>query len=544
MTDTGIGRLELAVTAVTEAWRRVLDLATPPIDQDFFDSGGNSLSAMRIASTLKAQGWPVQFTDIYEHPTIVALAEALSRRDPVAADEAGLSFATPSAGPDTTRWDVSHLQEERLILEEKALRTGAAIPRDLVSGAFRLDQPVDHEVLMRSLHAVVHRHDALRSRFDKDAQGWGWTVAPECTVPLCRLSVTQAGLDAELRALMEEPFDVGAAPLMRVGLYDLDDGDQVLAVVLHHMVCDGWSFALLLGQWAEAYDVLRHGGDLASQDAWPSYRIFASTERALLHGDELRCRLAFWRGVFSNAVLPGLTVRNAPQRPDAPSFSGDSVSMRLDDDVARRLCQAERAWRTSAAVIGLACVHEVMREWLLDNPLPAVYVADANRDGEALQQVIGCLFDAIPMVPDDHLPSRPALAAQDLQSALARAREYRLPMALLAKSLQPEQYAPLNMNPFLFYNPLDMSTLPALALHFGGARARSLPMPNPTAFPGLTFTFYRDGQRNVDLSLDFERDWLPRSLAAAVLDSWHAALRRALQDLSAHDAAVADDKRG
>src|SRR5206468_12958472 len=65
-----------------------------------------------------------------------------------------------------------------------------------------------------------------------------------------------------LALLAEEarrPFDVTTGPLLRVTVVRLDDNDQLVQAVMHHLVCDVWSIGVLLNELAALYGALAGG---------------------------------------------------------------------------------------------------------------------------------------------------------------------------------------------------------------------------------------------------------------------------------------------
>jgi amino acid adenylation domain-containing protein len=90
---------------VADIWREVLGLDQVGIDDDFFESGGDSFSAMRVA---RAIGDGVRVVSIFQHPTIRRLVDSLGQRDqrggclcrlPGRADAAAAVTATVVAVP-------------------------------------------------------------------------------------------------------------------------------------------------------------------------------------------------------------------------------------------------------------------------------------------------------------------------------------------------------------------------------------------------------------------------------------------------------------
>ena len=147
------------------------------------------------------------------------------------------------------RWPLS-LAQERLWTQ---WRLDESAREQLVVAAYRLRGEVDPQRLQRAWMRLVERHAMLRTVFAEDAQGHpeqrlatssgAWVVHP---------GVEGDALDDALHAWCAPPFDLGSAPPWRCGVWPQPDG-IVVAIVMHHIITDGWSQHLLLSQWQQAY---------------------------------------------------------------------------------------------------------------------------------------------------------------------------------------------------------------------------------------------------------------------------------------------------
>ncbi len=76
---------------VAEIWQEVLRIGRVGVHENFFDLGGHSLAAMQVASRLRGSGeTEVSFLDVFERPTIAALAEVIRNSAPAAEVEEGV----------------------------------------------------------------------------------------------------------------------------------------------------------------------------------------------------------------------------------------------------------------------------------------------------------------------------------------------------------------------------------------------------------------------------------------------------------------------
>ncbi|MEO8192198.1 MAG: condensation domain-containing protein, partial [Acidobacteriota bacterium] len=117
-----------------------------------------------------------------------------------------------------------------------------------VTRLFRVEGPLDPDLLKRALSAVVSRHASLRTAFPSPAGQPMQVVSSSASSSLVRLSVEGVPVeDAETRALAlaredaERPFDLERGPLFRAALYRLAPDRHILHFTVHHIVTDGWS---------------------------------------------------------------------------------------------------------------------------------------------------------------------------------------------------------------------------------------------------------------------------------------------------------------
>src|SRR5207245_10343463 len=119
-------------------------------------------------------------------------------------------------------------------------------------------------------------------------------------VPVVDLSgLPEPEREAGLRRVLEEeattPFDLSRGPLLRVRLVILAGAEHVLTLMLHHIVTDGWSTGVLIGELSTLYGAALRG-EAADLPALPvQYADFASWQRDRLSGEFLDERLAYWR---------------------------------------------------------------------------------------------------------------------------------------------------------------------------------------------------------------------------------------------------------
>src|SRR5262249_51456049 len=151
----------------------------------------------------------------------------------------------------------------------------------------------------------------------------------------------EAEREQEVRKLIrqhsESGFDLERGPLVRWMLVRLGDEDHVLLVVLHHIVVDAWSMAILLRELGQAYQA--GSPERLNWAALPiQYGDYAEWQRERLSGDRLGEELNYWRNQLSG--VPALLELPADRpRPAVQGLEGAICRLELDGDLTRRLRQ-------------------------------------------------------------------------------------------------------------------------------------------------------------------------------------------------------------
>ncbi|MFC3891188.1 amino acid adenylation domain-containing protein [Lentzea rhizosphaerae] len=219
---------------------KVLGLPAVGLDDGFFDLGGHSLLAARLLASIRTVfGVELGIRVLFRDPTPRGLDGHLDGGPAVRA------AVRPGQRPDRVPLSSAQLGV-RLAME-------VADHAYTAPHALRLRGELDLAALRAALLDVVDRHEALRTVFPEDDQGWHQVVRPADELVFEVEDCTEASLDDTLTALVARPFDLAAEFPLRVHVLRVDARDHVLLLALHHIATDGWSTGVLLRDLASAY---------------------------------------------------------------------------------------------------------------------------------------------------------------------------------------------------------------------------------------------------------------------------------------------------
>lgn len=196
---------------------------------------------------------------------------------------------------------VSFAEERFWLAEHQPARCVAFVecPHPMASFV-RIQGALDEAALAASLDDVARRHDVLRSSFAWANGRVTCRVHAPAGLPLAfitlpGLDVGHARVQAALAAELARPFDVANGPLARAHLLRLGPEDAVLAVVIHHLVFDGWSLHVL---WRELQALYAAHVDAQPERLPPPprrYVDYVTWQRERLQGPRLAMLLDYWQ---------------------------------------------------------------------------------------------------------------------------------------------------------------------------------------------------------------------------------------------------------
>jgi non-ribosomal peptide synthase protein (TIGR01720 family) len=192
---------------------------------------------------------------------------------------------------------LSPLQEGLLF---HALYDGQSADVYTVQLELELEGLLDVPVLEASVQALVSRHTSLRACFCHEALSRPVQVIV-CGAPvrlrLIDLSAVEEGSRGErlselVAADRVERFDLSAAPLLRFTLVRLSPWRHRLLLSSHHLLMDGWSAPVVVGELLSLYG---RGGDGSELPRPTPYRAYLS----YVAGQDRAASLSYWRQALS-----------------------------------------------------------------------------------------------------------------------------------------------------------------------------------------------------------------------------------------------------
>ena len=430
-------------TRLAAIWAAVLGNDGFGVTDNFFELGGHSLSITQVFSRIpKAFGVGVALADLFVHATIEEQAQLIDGggMDAAEPDETIAPRERPAELP------LSSSQARFWFLQQYEPEN----PAYNVPSVLRF-AGVDGATVARALDLLVERHEPLRSRFLRGADGSPYQqVLDDCALDWRSLDLSAVPADAaaaEIAAhaadLVSRSFDLSAAPPARYLWVQLADNEGLLLTTLHHIIIDGWSMDVFERELRAICDSLSRGVQHSLPPLPIQYADYALWQRDWLASDEAARQLDAWRTVLaqSHSVIALPFDRQRPQHRD---YRGGVVRSTLPPALAARVRSAAERAKTTPYVLLLAAFQAFLHR-VSDQDDFNVGSPVANRQREETEGLIGLFVNTVVLrarigAGDDFA----ALLARTRTDVLDTQNRQALPFETLVEHLASDRHPALN----------------------------------------------------------------------------------------------------
>lgn len=485
--------------AIADIFTTVLRLESIGIDNNFFELGGHSLLATQVISRLRETFQiNLPLVSLFAAPTVAGIDSIIHQQlqqglgklaPPIQAVERTPDLELPLSWSQERLWFIDQLEEANATYNMPA--------------AVRLQGNLHVPALERALAEIVQRHEVLRTGFQtRDGQAVQ-VISPAArltlpTIDLQSLSVDQQQISVQKHILeaAQTPFNLSQPPLMRATLLLISPKEYVLLITMHHIVSDGWSVGVVVGELSTLYQAFSQNRISPLTNLNIQYADFAIWQRQWLTGEVLQTQLSYWQTQLGG----NLPILNLPL--DYGLSAGqDHRGVGEHLSIERSLTQSLKALSDQegvtlfmtlfAAFNVLLSRHTGQEDIIVGSPI-------AGRHHFGCEDLVGFFINTLPL--RTNLADNP-----NFRQLLKRVREVTLgaythqdiPLEKLVEELRPERV--LNRHP-LFDVLFNFVNTPEAVLDLGDLTFERLTQPEPYAKFWLTFYIRQVGEAlNVEL---------------------------------------------
>lgn len=370
---------------IARIWGEILPLTGPFGREDnFFEVGGNSLNALRLAAKIKAAfSRHIELKAIFTHPVLKDMAAEVRSGDSPA--------LTPIVKSDRER-DIPLSYPQEMVWLHQQIAPDAPIYNEILT--LTIEERLDEGAFERSLQEIVRRHHILRVRIGIQDGKPLQSVMPyepfslPC-VDFCHLEESARLREAEILVKSEakKPFAFASAPLVRFILVRLRPDCYKLYAIFHHLLLDGISMGSIFPtELHQYYTRFTTGEGELPPEPRLQYTDFALWQRHHLNAEVLARHAEYWR-----PKLAGLSALRLPVSRGALSgvpLVGRRKQLELSRTLTDLVKEFSREQGVTLFMTLLAAFKALLYRYSGQKDL-AVWSIASMRDREEWQSILG-----------------------------------------------------------------------------------------------------------------------------------------------------------
>ena len=340
-------------------------------------------------------------------------------------------------GPQDQGHPVSHGQRAMWFLHQLAPESAAYS----ISSAVRIQAELDIPVLRRAFQALVDRHASLRTTFPAphgEPVQYVHDQVEVCFQVEDASTWSETSLSERLVEEAHRPFDLAQGPLLRVHLFSRSAEEHILLLVVHHIVADFWSLAVLVHELGMLYPAEQTGTPFSLDSLALRYSDYARWQADMLAGPEGERLWAYWQQQLAGE-LSILDLPTDRPRPAVQTYRGASQALRLSPELTQGLKALSHAHRVTLYTTLLAAFQVLLHRYTGQDDV-LVGSPTAGRNWAELAGLVGYFVNPLALRAD--LSGNPPFAVfldRVSQTALATFAHQDYPFDLLVERLQPRR---------------------------------------------------------------------------------------------------------
>ncbi|WP_010500218.1 non-ribosomal peptide synthetase [Paenibacillus elgii] len=383
----------------------------------------------------------------------------------------------------------------------------------------KLDGMLHKEALERSLHAIVGRHEILRTVFGNEGGEAYQQVLDTFSIPLeeedfreLQPGEREEAVQKSIRRL-NRPFHLEQGPLLRFSLLIFTEEEHLLLLAFHHLITDGWSHHRFGRELLEFYHAYSKGEEKVLPPLRMQYADYARWQRQRHQEEGFQQGIRFWKDKLDGApaLLPLST--DFP-RPPEQQFKGRKVRFLVEKPLVNRLRRFAGEEQSTSFMLLMAAFQTLLHRYCGEEDI-CVGTTISGRNLKELEPLIGFFVNTL-VIRSQVTPelSFRNLLRQVKESALSAYVHQDVPFELLVDELAVQRslsYAPL------FQVMFTMQNTPSVPLALPGLSAEPLVVETDSSKFDLTLEMAEVAeawQGSLEFNLDlFEEATIQRMAA-------------------------------
>ncbi len=343
-------------------WSKVLTLDKIGIHDDFFQIGGDSLTALRVLDLAHQNGLECTPNQLMNNPTIARWAKVVSLKQSQSNDRMGKNLS--GAGPKA----LSLTGDQKWFLD--------IIPKRINPSRFNMailvevDFPLNPSLIRQVLDYLLGCHEALKACFIKQEGVWQQHILDRLDQEYVHYYDLSSLSEDEQRVTVEETIeklqdslDIIKGPLLKFAYFNLGkERSGRFFATIHHLISDNTSLMILLNDFQTAYQQLAQTGTITLQPEFTSLTEYVTELNRYSRSEQLEKESEYWLNLPWEQTLLPLDFPDGYEKNTEDSRTEFTVTL-SENETQRLLQEVPSFYQTSLANLLMIILIETIGDW-------------------------------------------------------------------------------------------------------------------------------------------------------------------------------------
>jgi amino acid adenylation domain-containing protein/non-ribosomal peptide synthase protein (TIGR01720 family) len=310
----------------------VLGFDSVNLEDDFYNIGGDSVSAMQIMNVLNAElKQNMGVSILLKNSVLGDFAKSVSEHIKVNSSQNSEKSSVIRIAPDALFYPLSSAQKRMYLLWQ--MNTESV--QYNVSTSFKIPSEYTEESIIKAFQKIIQKYAILRTNFSINEGTIVQQIHESSAFKIesktyeSRLGDENLWIKNQTQVFIK-PFDLASESLLRVCLLKFQTYSQIV-IDVHHIVIDGGSMGIIINDLRS----LLNNGHFEAQTRL-QYKDFVVWQQAQLSNPALKNQEKFWLECFADEIS-GLNLVTDFQRPKLRTFSGKTMVLSIENELCEPL---------------------------------------------------------------------------------------------------------------------------------------------------------------------------------------------------------------
>lgn len=367
-----------------DIWKECLQVDHFDKNINFFDLGGNSLTAIKIiALILKEFNIEMPMEEFFNNITLDKIIGYVKKNY---VNNGEHISETVENIEKREFYPLSSSQKRIFVIEQ--LEKGSLAYN--ITFAMEFEDGIDRKKLENVFRMIFLRHESLRTYFSFVDDEVVQIVSDNTQLDIDYMTAKDEQEYKNITMEFIKPFDLFNAPLMRVGVISLMGSKKELMIIdVHHIIADGLSVGIILNEFSALY----RGRTLKELNY--QFKDFAVWQQKLINSNKLSAQEKYWLHMFKGDI-PKLNMPVDFKRPALQSFEGDNVLIKASAGLTEKVNKLAREKGMTVFNILFAAYNILLYKYTGHNDI-IVGIPVGGRGIEEFQNLVGMFVNTIPL---------------------------------------------------------------------------------------------------------------------------------------------------